>query len=51
MLEEGSNMQFSNYHKQLETSFVIDAHIEYNLKEAHNINRYNADVSNLLNII
>ena len=40
-------MQFSNYHKQLETCVVIDAHVESNLKDAQKLKRYNADISNV----
>ena len=45
MPEKGSNVQFINYHKKLQTRFVIYAEFKPNLKEVQKPNKYNSDVS------
>lgn len=45
MPKEGSNMQISNYHKQLQTPFVIYADFDSNQKDIQKPNRDNAGAS------
>lgn len=45
MPEKGSNVQFINYHKKLQTRFIIYAEFKPNLKEVQKPNKYNSDVS------